>query len=741
MAHIDLFLATSMFPNSPLSLVSRGTYLIVTVVCWSFVARPALAQITLGPGDKQDAPGIPEVIVSAERFTTLARTTPVSVGVIEAREIEAKGIVDLHGLVGVIAGVAVPNGFSNMPQAVAIRGVGASLPAMSQAVGIYLDDVPLLRGYANALWDFPDIERIEVLRGPQGTLYGQNSSGGAVKFVTRSPTPERQAWFALSGGNRGARELRGYVNGALAPGVSGSLGFSRRTNDGFGYNATRDERVNRLDVAQFQAKLRWSGPRGLDAVLAIDGVGDRSDTHTLNYPLNHPRSAPRVNYTPYGPGAFERLGGGGSLRIVKPLREGLEFRAITGYRRYRDDPSVADFGGLEVSRLVISQVVEQQAFSQELQLQGRGARLDWTTGLMLVRDDFDFRRLTAVRPPAALTPVYSDAQTRQETRDLGLYAQGRYKLDGKSGVTLGLRGYKTKQTGSNEFWRATSDGARVSNVYLAPGLETKSSGVLPRIAIDHQWSPATYLYASYARGEKFGGFNRAAESLLSARQPSDPERVATFEAGLKGRYAGGKLTVNVALFNNEYDDYLASLTGARINGVQINDLVLINAAQARSYGVDADLALALGERTRWTMSIEALRSRFDDFVNPSGADSGNFVGNELPNAPRLSAATSVVHLQPLRSGAALGFDLSASYMRRHFSEVSNNAALAIPSQAYLHASLVYRSASRKWSVSLRARNLTDKAYPTLRTRIAPLGVDTAYYNPPRTILLTLRYDY
>ncbi|MCC2957559.1 TonB-dependent receptor [Massilia sp. IC2-477] len=730
-----------MLPIHAYCRVMRPASLAGATLAWAALAPAALAQASAAGHDEQDAPAIPEVVVSAERFTSLARTTPVSVGVIEAREIEAKGIVDLHGLVGVIAGVAVPNGFSNMPQAVAIRGVGASLPAMSQAVGIYLDDVPLLRGYATALWDFPDIERIEVLRGPQGSLYGQNSSGGAVKFVTRAPTPERQAWFALAGGNRGARELRGYVNGALAPGLSGSLGFSRRFNDGFGYNATRGERVNRLDVAQFQGKLRWTGRRGLEVVLAVDGVADRSDTHTLNYPLNHPRAAPRISFTPHGPGAFERLGGGGSLRLVKALGEGLELRAITGYRRYRDDPSVADFGGLETTRMVISQVVEQKAFSQELQLQGRGEGLDWTAGLMLVRDEFDFRRLTMVQPPGAPAPAWSDAQTRQETRDLGLYAQGRYRLDAATGLTLGLRAYQTRQKGRNEFWRASSAGLRTANVYLAPGLETESSGVLPRIALDRQWSPATYLYASYARGEKFGGFNRAAESLASARQASDPERVATFEAGLKGRYAGGALTANLALFHNDYDDYLASLTGTRIGGVQVNDSVLINAARARSYGIDADLALALGQRTRWTVTLEALRSRFDDFVNPSGADAANFVGKELPNAPRLSAGTSLVHLLPLRSGASLGLDLSASYMRRHFSDVSNNAALAIPSQAYLHAALVYRSPSRKWSLSLRGRNLTDKAYPTLRTRIAPLGVDTAYYNPPRTLLLTLRYDH
>ena len=704
----------------------------------------ALAAMSLSaPAPAQQAPEpLPEVVVSAERTLSLARSTPLSLGVVEAREIEAKGVRDLQDVAGVVAGVSVPNGFSNMPQAVAIRGVGASLPAMSQAVGIYLDDVPLVRGYATALWDLPDIERIEVLRGPQGTLYGQNSSGGAVKVVTRAPSRDFEAWASAAAGNRGAREARAYLNGALGQGgLAGSVGVSRRRTDGFGYNAALDEKVNRLDVAQVQAKLRWLGTAGLDAVLAVDGSRDRSDNNTINFPLNHPQAAPRVTFTGPGKDAFQRLAGGGSLRLVKQLGGGAELRSITAYRRYRDDPMVADFGGLETPRMTIRQLVEQRAFSQELQLQGRGERLAWTAGAMLVRDDFGFMRFTALHPLAAPAPVHTDAATRQETRDLGLYAQGRVALGTSAGLTLGARAYETRQAGANVFWRADAGGRRLQQVYDAPDLSTRSRGVLPRLALDWQFTPATYLYASYARGEKFGGFNRAAESLVSARQATDPERVATFEAGVKGRYAGGRVSVDLALFHNDYDDYLAPLSGTRIGGVQVSDVVLVNAARASSHGLDLDLGLALAQRTRWTVSLEALRSRFDDFINPGGAASGDYVGNELPNAPRLSVASTLSHVQPFADGGALTLDLSARYVRRHYSEVSNAAAVAIPDQTYVNLAAVYRTPSRRWSLALRARNLLDRAYPTLRNRVAPLGIDAAYYNPPRTVLLTARRDF
>ena len=691
------------------------------------------------PGETPAA--LPEVIVTAERASTLARTTPMSLGVIERGDIERKGVADLHDLVGVVAGLAVPNGFSNMPQTVAIRGIGASVPAMSQAVGIYLDDVPLLRGYATGLWDLPDIERIEVLRGPQGTLYGQNATGGAVRFVTRDPSSDTVAWLAAGAGNVGAREARGYVNGALGEQWTASLAVSRRTNDGFGWNATRQVAVNKLDVAQFQAKLRYAPRPGLEAILAVDGARDRSDANTTNYPLNHPDAAPRVTFTSVPAGAFLRDAGGLSLRIKNDLGDGLVLRAISAVRRYRDDPTVVDYGGLEVQRFGVSQQVAQTAVSQEVQLQSAGPRLRWTGGVMLVRDRFDFDRLSAVTALAAPATAYSQAVTHLETTDAGLYWQGRYLLSGDVGFTAGLRAYRTRQIGANGFWRTNAGGQRTSLVYLAPGLDTRTTGALPRLGLDRQLDADTFVYASVAEGAKFGGYNRAAESLVSAQSATAPEKVRTWEAGAKLRIAGGRLTANAALFYNDYHDYLASLTGVRINGVQVNDSVMINAGNAHSYGLDLELGAQLARHTRWTMSIEALGSRIDEFANPTGVATGNVVGHRLPNAPPVSVGTSLLHQQPLDNGAALAIEVSANWLRAQFADVANNPLLRMPAQNYLNGDVSWRSPDRHWSVSLRGKNLTGKSYALLRQAIPALGLDASYYNPPRTILLTVRHDW
>ena len=700
----------------------RGSYL-----------HAALLALTGAAGAQ--AQELPEVVISAERSSSLLRLTPVSVGVIERAELDRKGIADLHDIAGVVAGVTVPNGFSNMPQAVAIRGVGASLPAMSQAVGIYLDDVPLVRGYATALWDLPDIERIEVLRGPQGSLFGQNATAGAVRFVTRDPGGDAQAWVEGAGGNRGALEGRAYLNGALGESLAGSLALSRRTNDGFGWNAFKQQAINKLDVAQFQAKLRQVVSPSLNLVVAIDGVQDRSDSNTTNYPLNHPAAAPRLSYTSAPAGAFLRNAGGASVHVNLQLEDDLLLRSISAVRRYRDDPTVIDFGGREVQRFGVSQQVAQTAVSQELQLQRRSARLSWTSGVMLVRDDFAFDRFSAVTPLAAPATIYAFVTTRMRTSDAGLYGQARLALSAATGLSAGLRGYHTRQSGANISWRANAAGQLTQRVYAAEGLSTTASGVLPRLGIDHTLDERTFIYANAAEGQKFGGFNRAAESLLSAQAAARPEHVRTWEGGVKWKAAGGWASANLALFYNDYRDYLAGLNSTRINGVQVNDVVLVNAGKVHTSGADLDLAVQLAARTRWTVSAEGLASRIDAFDNPTGSVAGNVVGHHLPNAPAFTLGTSLHHQVPVGDGV-LSLEVSAQHLRRQFSDLANTAALTIPAQSYLNAYLSWRSGP--WTVALRARNITDKAYPLLRFVVPPLGVDASYYNPPRTVLLSVR---
>ncbi len=694
-------------------------------------AATSLSAVTLRP-----------VIVTAQRRQTVLGRTPLSVGVVDQHVIESSGTAQLSDLVGTVPGVTVPNGFSNQPQAVGIRGMGVSVPAMSQAVGIYVDDVPLIRGYATALWDLPDIARIEVLRGPQGTLYGQNSTAGAVRVISLDPTRSPVAWGSVSLGNYRDAELHAYVNGPIGDGpLSGSFALSRRGNDGFGTNASTGEHVNALDATQFRAKLRLQQPSGTDAVLAVDGLIDRSDTNTGNFPLNDPQSAPRVTFVTATPGPFKRVSGGLQLKVTHPLGNGIDLHSFTGYRAYRDDPTIADIGGKATLRYLLSQTVEQKAFSQEVQLQARQDRLDWTTGLMLVSDRFDFDRIVDQIPLPPRGRIDTEGQTHLETTDVGIYGQAHYQWTNEFGLTAGLRAYRTTQTGGNRFWTLDAQQQRTKEVYNATDLSTTSHGLLPRLGVDWQRSDDHFLYASFAMGQKFGGFNRATASERASTYAARPEKVSTWELGSKWRLAGGRLTADVVLFLNRYGEYLASLQNTVINGVLVPDQVLVNAGRAKTYGVDIDLAAKLAARTELALAIELLRSRIDEFANPTGAALSNYVGNELPYASHLSLSARFSHAQPLPNGSSLEFSATLQRLAKQFADVQNNPALAIGPQTYINLSANWSSPEHPWSVSVRVRNATNRTHVVLRTMIPSADVDAANYNAPRTWLATLRRDF
>lgn len=719
----------------------------VACLTLAVVAMPVLAQEAAPAPEAASAASasavsLQPVIVTAQRTQTVLGRTPLSVGVVDQRAIELNGTAQLSDLVGTIPGVTVPNGFSNQPQAVGIRGMGVSVPAMSQAVGIYVDDVPLVRGYATALWDLPDIARIEVLRGPQGTLYGQNLTAGAVRVISIDPTRTPVAWGAVSLGNYRDVEVHAYLNGPIGDGpLAGSFALSSRKNDGFGYNASTGERDNQLDATQFRAKLRLKEPSGLDAVLAVDGLLDRSDTNTGNFPLNDPQSAPRVNFVTATPGPFKRLSGGLQLKVSHPLGGGVDLHSITGYRAYRDDPTIADIGGKAVLRYLLSQTVEQKAFSQEVQLQARQDRLEWTAGLMLVSDRFDFDRIVDQIPPPPKSRTDTEGQTHLETIDVGLYGQSHYQWTNEIGLTAGLRAYRTTQTGANRFWTLDAQQQRIREAYNATDLSTSSHGLLPRLGMDWQRSPDHFVYASFAMGQKFGGFNRATASERASTYAARPEKVSTWELGSKWRLAGGRLTADVALFLNRYGEYLASLQNTVINGVQVPDQVLVNAGRAKTYGADIDLAAKLAARTELALAVELLRSRIEEFANPTGAALSNYVGNELPYASHVSLSARFGHVHPLPDGSALEFTAALQHLSRQYADVQNTAAIAIAPQTYLNLATSWAGPERHWSFSVRVRNVTNRTYVVLRTMIPSVDVDAANYNAPRTWVATLRRDF
>jgi iron complex outermembrane receptor protein len=217
--------------------------------------------------------------------------------------------------------------------------------------------------------------------------------------------------------------------------------------------------------------------------------------------------------------------------------------------------------------------------------------------------------------------------------------------------------------------------------------------------------------------------------------------VSTWELGSKTRLAGGRVTADVALFLNDYSDYLASLQNTVIDGVLVPDQVLVNAGKAKTYGADVDLAAKLAERTDLTLSLELLRTRIDQFENPTGAAISNYVGNELPYASHLSLSLNFEHVQALTDGSSLGFTAALQHLSRQYTDVQNSATGTIVPQTCVNLGASWSTPQRGWTFSLRVRNLTNRTYVVLRTKIPSVDVDAANYNAPRTFLATVRHDF
>lgn len=679
---------------------------------------------------------LPDVTVSAERRSTSLQKTPIAVNAISASELRNKGIVKLNDLAGVAAGVTVPNSWTGT-QAIFIRGIGTSRPIGNASVGLYLDDVYIARPFGAGFYgSLPDIERVEILHGPQGTLYGQNTSAGALKFVSRTPTDEPVAWVTTSVGNRSAFNTSGYVSGAIKPGVlDASLAYSHEQSQGDVINKTLGRNVGNIHNDQLRAIFHLTPTSDFDATLSIDTMRDRSDTATAS-PIGYPGGGQRLSFSALDPTNI--YGGGGvTLKMNKRIDDHLSVHSISAARGFNTTVPT-DIDGLAANTFGFTQDLMQRQVSQELQLQGDYDRFSFLAGIAYFHERFDVDRLSWG------AEKYSILQSQNTTDTAGIYGQGTYKITPRLNLTAGLRFNYERKTMDSAAWNSDSGRDYLSQIYSVRGLNNNYRAVTPKLTLDYQLSPDTLAYATWAKGETSGGFNPIAGTLAIATVPIEQERVTSYELGLKRNDWGGRIHSSVALFYNDYKDYQASVSNPVINGQVIAGGVVVNAGKAHTYGAEFETAFLPTSRLEGRLSLTYLRTRFDSFTNPTGASSTNFVGQDLPNAPHFSASASATYRQPITlTGGNLRINGDVRYETSSFSEVSATRNLTkYPSQVYLDASAYYTTANGLWTMGVSVRNLLNHTYALpLADYIPAYSLNGTGYSLSRTILFSVRRDF
>jgi len=679
-----------------------------------------------------NASSLEEIVVTAERRETRLLETPGAITAVTATELRARRIESLNDLAATVPGLSSTGG---APQtSLYIRGIGTSDPGSPPSVGVYVDDVYNPRAFGNNLFDLPDVQSVEVLRGPQGTLYGLNTSGGAIKVTSKAPSDTFDGSGLVEVGNLNAFRSQVYLTGPIVKGVlDGSVAYTGRKRDGYVYNQTLKYWVEDADSNEARLKLRFTPSDKLEATLSYTVLRDDSDTQSV-VPLNYGDAGPRVTYSPhrFNPSRdVDTLSGA----IIYRANEHLTLKSITAWRKL-DNLNPNDASGLPTDVSAFIQFLQNRQWSQEVQALGDYGRLNFVVGAVWRRETFSMDR------NAWQALAYSEILSNQTVVDKAVYGQANYDVTDKLRVTLGGRFSWEGNTFANAYYLTDSAFRRTRLVYSVAGLREHEHNFSPKIGVDYRLSPYLMTYASYTKGSKSGGFNRSASTALIANVPVSPEVVTAVEAGLKGRTPGGLLQGSFAVYHNDFKDFQATITNPTVDGQLIVGNVVANAAQATTYGAEAEASVQPTERLTWRVAAAYLHARFDSFENPTGAAASNFTGKWLPFASKWIASTSVNYVIPVSLPGELSARVSIDYHSPAYSDNANRPEVRVPTQLLTDLGVNYAPDGGHWNFLLLAKNLFSKTTIVgYRTVTPSLGIAAAKYGAPRLVTFSAKYSY
>ena len=760
----------------------RAALLVSTIASTMLFAAPVQAQ-QAGDTATNDV-----ITVTARRREESLQDVPLAVTAYSGDQLEAMGAVDILAI-----GETTPNVTleasrgTNSTLTAFIRGVGQQDPVagFEAGVGIYVDDVYLNRPQA-AVLDIYDVERIEVLRGPQGTLYGRNTIGGAIKYVTRRLDAEAPTLSArINVGSYG--QFDQIVSGSLPMGDTFRVGaaVANLSRDGFGTNLTTGEENYNKDVLGYRVSAEWEPTADLFFRLAYDSVEDTSNArggHRLipsapGYPTAYP-VLPNVFDTRAGLDVVDQNVQGDGLAFTAEwtINENWTARNILS-RREDESTTPIDFDNLPEGDLDVPAIYTNEQTSEEFQLLYEGDRLAGVMGFYALEANattvFDVLLDTVLAGLNAQT--FGDV----DTSTWSAFANFTYDLTDTVSLTLGGRYTEDERTsrvlrrtylgGFSEYFGGTGFAIATTSDFLGTNSWSDFS---PTVSIAWQPSASNNFYFTYSQGFKGGSFDPRAQTTgtpdfdLSGTITADeifdfmafdPESVDSYELGWK--YQGGSYSHAVSVFYMDYTDIqVPGSVGIDTDSDGINDSftgVTTNAGAATITGIEYEGTLDLGRdvftggdalNLAWALGI--LDGNYEEFINAFGVDISNQV--QIQNTPDASLSATLSYMAPFAGG-----DLNASTTVSYRGD-STQFEIPFPeldqgAYSLWNASVVWDSEDGAWQMGLHGRNLTDEEYrvsgydfvnnTTFAPELGTSGTLVGYYGNPRTITATLAYRY
>ncbi len=726
----------------------------------------ALAMGLAYPATAQDAPQTAaveeaasgDIIVSARRRDESLLEVPIAVTTFSGDALIAQGAQDITALQRQTPNLTlqVARG-SNSTLIAFIRGVGQQDPlwGFEPGVGLYVDDVYIARPQG-AVLDVFDVERIEILRGPQGTLYGRNTIGGAIKYVTKRLGNEFRGNARATYGSYNQIDLVGNIAIPLGENfaIGGAVAWLQR--DGFGTNLTTGAEAYNKDVLAGRLSAEFDNG-SVFVRLAADRTEDNSNarhgtrlTGNLGLPAFQPTES--VFDTRAGIGDDNKvMTQGVSLTAEIPINQTLTFKSITAYRDGRTD-TLIDFDNTPGPVLDIPAYYEDDQWTQEVQLLIEGDRLQGVIGGFYL-DGRAEGAFDTVIGNAGLTTFTAG---RVDTKSIAFFGDFSYDLTEQFKISAGLRWTKDDKTATvlRQDWLGIrspffgNPNARFFRTRTDYTNDRSFEAFTPRISLSYQPTEDLNVYASWGRGFKSGGFDMRGDAIFipSTVNGYEPEFIDSWELGFKGAFLDRRLFINAAAFYSDYKDQQVTVQAVQPPPNVGVASVVDNAGQATIYGFELEMRAIPTDNLQFNLAFGYTFAEYNEFLTfIAGGTTPIDVADQrvFQNTPRYVVNANLTWSNPLFGGRLDIIPAVALRSQQSMFEIPN-ALLDQPATVIADVAVNWTSEDNRFTLGVQGRNLTNELYRVGGYNFpgALLGNSIiGYYGPPRTISVMAGFNF
>ncbi|GAC27455.1 TonB-dependent receptor [Brumicola pallidula] len=694
--------------------------------------------------DPEGNKGLETITVTAQKREQSIQEVPLSVSAFFSDKLANMHVNDIGDLQSSVPNLTVHQGDAQNA-VVYIRGVGQidSLAFADPGVGIYLDDVYLGRAQG-AFLDVFDVERIEVLRGPQGTLYGRNTMGGAIKYVTAKPSNELEINLELGIGTYAERKLKASISGPLTDKLSGSFTAVHNIRDGYTENTFNGDDDGDKKLTAWRSSWFYEANDDFSLTFAVDS--SKNDPEHSVTPVAQTALFTGEVITAIDPekvsANFNNLNDlstrGTSLTATWNISDNYTVKSISAYRAMDYDANLdLDASPDDVFGVFVFQ--EQNQFSQEFQFNYLSDAFSVVTGLYYF-NEHDVTESGLFGPVISLV---TNSENDQDNTSYAAYTNVDYFFNEKLTLTAGLRYTKEEKKFSRlqQFYLTDMSykpilGAGDLTVTDFTTQDTWSS-VSPKIAVSYQFDKKMMFFGSVSKGFKSGGFNGRSNTLNEA-ESYKPENMWSYEMGLKSDFMDDQVRVNATIFRNDYEDLQLSSFIADDQGSF--SALFTNAGKALINGLEFELTFAASEDLILAANLGLMDAKYEEYIGAGGLNIAN--ERELVNTPKTSAQLSMQYDIDTLTVGRFTFVADASYRSKTYPTVSSTEILAQDGRTLLNLNINYFSPNEKWIVRLGIKNITDKKYISHGFDLSDSGLSQlAYFGAPRTVSLSANYAF